>query len=436
MAVRAVVEEISQIGIESVEGTQVAANKRLLGVGFTLAEAAEFDEVQPQGSVVPTAAPIRQNWGTFEISDDSYPCYNGLLYLFSMLFGAPTTTTPGGATNARQHVWTPPITALSKQTATLIKGQPGGTAESAAGATLTDLTLSFSRTAAQELSGSGFAGRPDYSASTYVNEVNVITITGGPTGGTFTVTVDGQTTAGVAYDATSGTLQTAIEALSNVAGASADVVVTGSAGGPYTLTWQGTGAFANTNVTVSSSGASLTGGTTPAATTTTTQQGGVTDIAVVPILAGQVDIFMDTAGAGIGTTKLTSDFSAEWSIGGLRGPVWVLNSALPSYKESVALRPDASFSLELGNDATSRALVTGMRAGTTKFVEIRATGGEVESGQNYSLKIQLAGQVNEPPSAGEVDGASTLPFAFRSVYDATWSAWCRLVLVNGLTGTA
>lgn len=432
MAVRPVVEEVSQLGLESVEGTPVAANRRLLGVGFNLMEAAEFDEVIPQGMAVATAVPIRQNWSTWEISGDSYPDYNALLFLFSLLFGAPTTTTPGGATNARQHVWTPPATAISKLFATIEKGQPGGTAELAAGATMTDLGLSFSRTAAQELSGSGFARLMDYAAVVGVDEVNVVTITGGPTGGTFTVTVNGQTTAGVAYNASAGTLQTALEALSNVV--PGDVSVTGSAGGPYTLTWAAT--FANTNMTVTSSGASLTGGTTPAATTTTTQQGGITDIACVPILAGQVDVYMDTAGAGLGTTKLTTDFAAELSIGGLRGPVWVLNSALPSYKESVALRPDVSLNLELGNDATSRALVSDMRLGTTKFIEIRATGGEIESGQNYSLKIQMAGQVNEAPSAGDRDGASTLPFSFRAVHDPTWNAWVRVVLVNGLASTA
>jgi hypothetical protein len=279
------------------------------------------------------------------------------------------------------------------------------------------------------LSGSGFAALMDYAAVVGVNEVNLLTIDA--TGGTFTVTVNGQTTSAVAENASAATLQTALEALSNVA--PGDVTVTGSAGGPYTITWAA--ALANTNITITADGTSLTGGASTA-TMTTTQQGGITDIACVPILAGQVDVYMDTTGAGVGTTKLVTDFAAEWSIAGLRGPVWVLNSALTSYKESVALRPDASFSLELGNDSTSRALVDDMRAGTTKFVEIRATGGLIEAGQNYSLKIQMAGQVNEAPSAGDRDGASTLPFGFRSVYDPTWAAWLKVTLVNGLTGTA
>jgi hypothetical protein len=82
-----------------------------------------------------------------------------------------------------------------------------------------------------------------------------VTITGTPTGGTFTVTVDGATTSGVAFDASAGTLQTAVRALATVG--SAGVTITGTA--PYALTFLRQSA-------VSASGASLTGGTTPAAT--------------------------------------------------------------------------------------------------------------------------------------------------------------------------
>lgn len=54
------------------------------------------------------------------------------------------------------------------------------------------------------------------------------------TGGTFTITFDGQTTAAIAYNASTATVQAALWALSNVA--DNDVAVTGSAGN-YTLTW-------------------------------------------------------------------------------------------------------------------------------------------------------------------------------------------------------
>lgn len=83
-----------------------------------------------------------------------------------------------------------------------------------------------------------------------------VTITGAPTGGTWTITIDGQT-ATVPYNATAAALQTALASLPTVG--VGRVVVTGT--GPYTLALDGavTGA-------VTASGAGLTGGATPAVT--------------------------------------------------------------------------------------------------------------------------------------------------------------------------
>lgn len=76
-----------------------------------------------------------------------------------------------------------------------------------------------------------------------------VTIGGSPTGGTFTLTVAGQTTTGIAYNAAASAVQSALEALSTVG--SGNAVVTGSAGGPYSVTLKVAGAL-------SGSGASLT----------------------------------------------------------------------------------------------------------------------------------------------------------------------------------
>lgn len=59
---------------------------------------------------------------------------------------------------------------------------------------------------------------------------------GTQTSGTWTFTYKGQTTAGIAYNATSATVATAIGGLSTVG--AANVAVSGSAGGPYTITFQ------------------------------------------------------------------------------------------------------------------------------------------------------------------------------------------------------
>ena len=99
-------------------------------------------------------------------------------------------------------------------------------------------------------------GWKDMAVSMGFTSPKTVTITGTPTGGTFTLSVGGQTTGPIAYNATATTVQTALQALSTVG--AGHVTVTGSAGGPYTITFDET-----VSGTLTAS-ASLTGGTSPA----------------------------------------------------------------------------------------------------------------------------------------------------------------------------
>ena len=93
------------------------------------------------------------------------------------------------------------------------------------------------------------------------NEVQTVTISGSPTGGTFTLTYSGQTTSAIAYNAAASAVEDALEALSNIG--IGDVSVEGSAGGPYTVTFRET--LGEQDVALmTASGASLTGGSSPA----------------------------------------------------------------------------------------------------------------------------------------------------------------------------
>jgi hypothetical protein len=112
------------------------------------------------------------------------------------------------------------------------------------------------------------------------SEVQTVTIGGGATGGTFTITFDGQTTAAIAFGATASAVQTALEALSNVN--PGDVVVSGTSPA-YTLSFGGQ--YTGKNVPqVTASAGSLTGGT-PTITPATTQAGGST-VAGADVLDG------------------------------------------------------------------------------------------------------------------------------------------------------
>lgn len=157
----------------------------------------------------------------------------------------------------------------------------------------------------------------DYSASAITvltdggstSEVQTVTISGTPTGGNFTLTFQGQTTGAIAHNASAATVEAALEALSNL-GAS-DVTVTGSAGGPYTVTFGGV--YAGVDVPQMTATPSLTGGTTPTVTVATTTPGDPVDL--LPLPTGYSDVgWMTTAGASYGRTTEVSNVSSFGSV--------------------------------------------------------------------------------------------------------------------------
>ena len=166
--------------------------------------------------------------------------------------------------------------------------------------------------------------------------------------------------------------------------------------------------------------------------TATLASTGVTSTELVPILPSQVDIYLDSTSGNLGNTQLTRDFSFAWSISGLFDMIWPLNSSLNSFAAHSVLKPDISATLMMGNDSAGRALVTNMRAGSTVFVRLQATGPQIESGQNYQLTIDTALKVRSAPSRGDQNGLSTLEWGFRNVYDPTWTKWVSIELITDL----
>ncbi len=103
-------------------------------------------------------------------------------------------------------------------------------------------------------------------------EVNTLTTTGTVSGGTFTITYNAQTTAGIPWNATAAQVQDALEALSNVA--PGDVIVTGGPypATPFVITFGGTLNGLPTGAPVTVTTAGLTG-STPGITVTRTTTG-------------------------------------------------------------------------------------------------------------------------------------------------------------------
>lgn len=103
-----------------------------------------------------------------------------------------------------------------------------------------------------------------------VSAVQVVTIGGAPTGGTFALSFVNQPTAPIPFNADAPTVQAAIDALTAIG--AGNVIVTGNVGGPWTLTFGGV--LATTPVpTLGSDASGLTGGTSPTVVVTVVTKG-------------------------------------------------------------------------------------------------------------------------------------------------------------------
>jgi hypothetical protein len=164
------------------------------------------------------------------------------------------------------------------------EGIPANTTITAVGAGTITLSQAATETKTVTLTA------PEGAGNVPGNEQQVVTLGGGPTGGTFTLTYTTPnpsnttaTTTGIAFNATAAEVQTALEGLANIG--AGNVAVSGAAGGPWTVEFEGT-RFADTNVTQMTAGATnLTpaGGT---ATVATFREGGSLEFCTTACQAG------------------------------------------------------------------------------------------------------------------------------------------------------
>jgi len=171
------------------------------------------------------------------------------------------------------------------------------------------------------------------------NGLQQVALHSDPDGGTFTLTYGANTTAGLAYNASAATIQTALEALASIGAGNA--AVDGNDGGPWLVSFQGTLAAQAVSL-ITGSGASLTItdsvtateveitsptgpnwwtnaanwslGNVPASTDTAVFESGsvpcLYGIANVPAIAG-LDVYRGYSGGMIGLPETREDGSTE-----------------------------------------------------------------------------------------------------------------------------
>jgi hypothetical protein len=432
---RPVAVETTQIAVETVgaSGVKVPANRLLQAIGFSLDPEVDIAVFGPAGQLYDTAAIINREWSSGSLTGT--PDYREIGIPLSGVFGDPTISTV--TSGVYDWIWNPrSIGGLDRpRTFSLEHGVAGMSAEAVQYLVMTAINQNFSREGGMDQGGTFFARRIDWTAQMSSNQIKTITPTGTISGGTWTTTVDGQTTTALAYTATATAIQTAIEALSNVD--PGDVLVTG---GPIsTLTpvvIEMRGRFAQQAVTITVDGTLLTGAGATITPTTSTPFLLPTALDVQPIMPGEVNVYVDTTFGAIGTSQYTSDFACGWAIGDRRNPVWTLNRSLNSFAGLVETKPNPTFTLSVNDDDTGRQLIPVMRAGTSRFIRIECIGPVITPGYNFEYVIDLHGKIVQAPAQGDVSGTRSLDWTFRTMHSSAWGQAIKIRLRTDVAALA
>ena len=113
-----------------------------------------------------------------------------------------------------------------------------------------------------------------------INESQTLTIVGGPTGGSFTLTFGAATTGNLPHNASAVEIQAALQSLSTIG--KDNVKVVGNPGGPFVISFQGDLAFTDV-ATIGVNAAGLTGGSSPNVSIVETTKGSTVVLQVIAL---------------------------------------------------------------------------------------------------------------------------------------------------------
>lgn len=434
MAERQTINEVVQVGVETVTGTAVAATRRLGITNVDVTPRLETAQFKAAGYRWNGVSVLNKEWSEFSLPTTA-GVYDELVIPLSGLFGAATISTPGGGTLTREWLWNPSTTApLTPKTYTFEKGS-FVRASRFTGAQFASFTMAFSRDEVTS-GGGGFAQAMVNGVQLTKNATYTLTAAASPpTAGTYTLTHSGNTTTAIAFGATPAAVQTALEALASIG--TGNVVVSLTTLGPTTAT-------ANTVYTIEFRGTLAGQAVTLTGTfTTLTPSGSIaiaagvvgstpTQASIIPIQPNDVDVYLDTAAAGLGVTKLLRVHNVNFNLSDLYSPYWVVNSANASYVATVETEPGGTVTLVQQADAAGEQGLTDARNGTRMFMRIEGIGPLIEGALFYRFRADFALEVTGF-AYGTDQGVRTAETTYSIMHDATWGKALSMNLRNTLT---
>src|SRR5690348_3759391 len=154
--------------------------------------------------------------------------------------------------------------------------------------------------------------------------------------------------------------------------------------------------------------------------------GSPTAVAIAPVVAKQVNVYLDTTSAGLGTTQLTRVLSVDYIMTNVYGPLWVLNRSTVGWTAHVDLLPKVTVKLKVEADASGMAFLPYLQTGTTYYLRVQALGttaiatdgpGNIYNTYTHDMAVKFS----KPTGAFADDqGVFALEWELDVIEDPTW----------------
>lgn len=149
-----------------------------------------------------------------------------------------------------------------------------------------------------------------------------------------------------------------------------------------------------------------------------------TSLAEVPVGAADFNVYLDTTGAGLGTTQITDEIAIlEWSIKGMKSERWAANRSDASFAGHVDLKPKTEAKITFYEGSVARPIIASLKTGSTYFLRIDAQGPLIETGtpnEYYMARRDMAIKLLKNAPLKDSKGIYGRELQFVIVEDATW----------------
>lgn len=445
MAGRDTVHMQAQIGVEVSHGTEVPATIILPATSFQTGIRADISSFRPEGQKYITVAPLDREWT--EVAVRGRPCYTDFAYLLSAIMSVPSTSNAGaveatlttdlvGDDNDLVYTAVTPGTAGNSITIAYVATDPDqvlavGVVGSAITVTLATDAASAITSTADDVAGAIALSGP---ASALVTVANALA-----NNGTGLVTAMGATNL-----ANGSALGSAYQHIYSLNRSGPDLIRTFSVEQGDPSAWQagqvkaqewnyglitelGTEwrRTAEPTVTGRMIGRQLQ-------TKAETMTAG-TMLEAVPVLSGDISLYVDSDLVDIGTTQLLDVSRVTWRLGNRFNPRWAINRDEASWTRHTEMAPELAFTLLMGADAAGMSPLAQMREGATTYMRLEAISAVVaDTGIPYAMNIDMAVKVTAIEDFNDDEGTYSIGYTFTGTPTLAGNVPCIVTLVNDI----